>query len=59
MAIKTIIAIMAITKKIPKPIPALKMPAIVSQELRVTRNENNKMIVDVNFKFFMKAFLVA
>lgn len=54
MAINTIMSTTAITKKIPKPIPALNMPAIASQELskNVIANKPNTVILLKGFIFF-------
>jgi len=54
MAINTIKATTAITRKIPKPIPALKIPAIASQELKVKEEIHSKVNTAREFIFFMQ-----
>jgi hypothetical protein len=58
MAINAIKTTTATTRKIPKPIPALKMPAMASQELNVV-NRKSKVKAVRNCSFFIiKSFMV-
>ena len=52
MIINIISATTAITKKIPKPIPALKMAAMASHELNIVEIISNRNTLTI-FEFFM------
>ena len=52
MMIKIISPMTAITKKIPKPIPALKIAAMASHELNIVEIISNRSTLTI-FEFFM------
>jgi hypothetical protein len=59
MAKYTMMPAMASTIKIPKPIPALKIPAIASQELKEKDiNSNANTVRKLNFfiEFYLKVY---